>query len=52
MYLKHPLILAGLETSLDKDTTYQGRGVGIRKTSKENEDTSENNEQKHRIVWE
>ena len=39
MYLKHPLILAVLETSLDKDTTYQGRGVGIRNISKEYEDS-------------
>ena len=31
------------ETSFDKDTTYQGRGMGIIKVSKENEDLSENN---------
>ena len=30
-----------LETSFDKDTTCQSRGMGIRKTSKENEDVSE-----------
>lgn len=32
-----------LETSFD-DTTYQGRGLGMRKINKENEDTSKNNE--------
>ena len=32
-----------LETSFDKYTTYQGRGMGIRKVSKENEDMCENN---------
>ena len=31
------------ETSFNKDTTYQGRDVRIRKISKENKDESENN---------
>ena len=31
------------ETSFDKDTTHQGRGMGIRKNRKENKDTRENN---------
>lgn len=30
------------ETSFDKDTTNQGRAMGIRKIGKEKEDTSEN----------
>ena len=30
-------------TIFDKYTTYQGRGMGIRKINKENEDRSENN---------
>ena len=30
-------------TIFDKYTTYQGRGMGIRKISKENKDASENN---------
>lgn len=38
MYLKHPLILAVLETNLGRDTTYQVRGMGFRKISKEDED--------------
>ena len=38
------------EASFNKDTTYQGRGMGIRKISKENKDTNENNKQKHRIA--
>ena len=44
------LCIAGLYNSqyvsgtiFDKYTTYQGRGMGIRKISKENEDMSENN---------
>ena len=32
------------ETSFYKNTTYQGRGMGIRKLSKEDKDASENNE--------
>lgn len=31
------------EISFHKDATYQGRGMGTRKISKENEDPSENN---------
>lgn len=31
------------DTSFDKFTTYQGRGMGVRKISKENEDKSKNN---------
>ena len=31
------------ETRFDYYTTYQDRGMGIRKISKENKDTSENN---------
>lgn len=34
-------------TSFDKYTTYQGRGIRIRKLSKENKDTSENNKRKN-----
>lgn len=32
-----------LETSCDRDTTYQGRKMGIKKVSKENKDMNENN---------
>ena len=39
-----------LQTSFNKDTTYQGRSIGIRKVSKEYEDTSKNNETENRIV--
>lgn len=34
------------ETGFDKDITYQSRGTGIRKLSKENEYASENNKKK------
>lgn len=40
------LISLMLETSFDKDTTCQSKGMGIRKISKNNEDTSENNKMK------
>ena len=37
-------------TIFDKYTTYQSRGMGNRKISKENEDTVERIKQKHRIA--
>ena len=41
-------VLSG--TSFDKETTYQGRGTGIRKISKEDTDASKNNKTIIRIV--